>query len=58
MGMQWNYEFEKVIPVSSPQNNFVVQVISSPKVQDEFIQVKFFTNKNSHSIQVHSTYID
>ena len=54
MGMHWNYQFEKVIPSQNNKNNFVVQVISSPRVQDEYIQVKFYTNKHSHSIQVNT----
>ena len=50
--MEWKYEFNKVHTNSNNPNNFGVQVVSSPRIQDEFIQVKLYTNRNTHAIHV------
>ena len=50
--MEWKYEFNKVHTNSNIPNDFAVQVVSSPRIQDEFIQVKLYTNRDTHAIHV------
>ena len=52
MGMLWHYEFDKIYQPLETYDNYVVQFTSSPKMQHESIQVKFYTNKDSHSFHV------
>ena len=53
--MAWNYDLHKVQYPLNPRK-YVVQVVSSPTTLDESqtdnLQVKFYTNFNSHSIHV------
>ena len=50
--MLWRYEVDKVMPNANSPRQYVVQVVSSPRVQDEYIHVKFFTNTHSPWINV------
>ena len=53
--MTWNYEVHKVQLQPNPRK-YVVQVVSSPPSENENIQVKFYTNFNSHSIHVRKVF--
>jgi hypothetical protein len=49
--MEWTYVLQKVRLVEKPKN-YVVQVVSHPRLEDDYVQVKFFTNLDSHSTHV------
>ena len=52
--MRWSYDLHKVQFPLNPRK-YVVQVVSSPQDErqsDNDLQVKFYTNFDSHSIHV------
>ena len=56
--MNWTYTLERLAaPLDNADGNaHVVQVTSRPRLQDDFINLHFFTNLNSHSTDVRSVH--
>ena len=52
--MNWTYTLERLAaPLDDAGGNaHVVQVTSRPRVEDDFINLHFFTNINSHATDV------
>ena len=56
LNMLWNYNIEKY--QDAPRNQkFALQVVSLPRIDNEQIRIKFWTNhKNSHSIHINESH--
>ena len=49
--MNWTYSLER-LPSSNNINQHTVQVVSGPRVRDEDIVVRFWTNLETHAVEV------